>query len=71
MAGVAGSGLTPEHVRAALASLKRTGRVSYRSLEAEGAEVEFLAEPRVSAPRPRKPRTPAPGLLGLFDEPEE
>ena len=71
MAGVADAALTPEHVRAALASLKRAGRVSYRSLNAEGAEVEFLAEPRVSAPRPRKPRTPAPGVLGLFDEPEE
>jgi hypothetical protein len=67
----AAAGLTPEHVRGALASLKRAGRVSYRSLDAEGAEVEFLAEPRVSAPRPRKPRTPDPGVLGLFDEPEE
>jgi hypothetical protein len=62
---------SPEHVRVALASLKRAGRVSYRSLDAEGAEVEFLAEPRIAAPRPRKPRTPSPDLLGLFDEPEE
>jgi hypothetical protein len=29
-------------------------------------------EPRgTSAPRPRKPRKPLPGVLGLFDEPEE
>ncbi|HYR10154.1 MAG TPA: hypothetical protein VEQ60_20440, partial [Longimicrobium sp.] len=62
---------TSDQIRAALASLKRAGRVSYRSLDAEGAEVEFLAEPRVSTPRPRKPRTQAPGVLGLFDEPEE
>lgn len=71
LASAADAGLAPDHVRAALASLKRAGRVSYRSLDAEGAEVEFHAEPRVSAPRPRKPRTPAPGVLGLFDEPEE
>lgn len=71
LASVAESGRTPEQVRAALASLKRAGRVSYRSLDAEGAEVEFLSEPRAIAPRPRKPRTPAPGVLGLFDEPEE
>ena len=70
LAGAA-DGLTPDQVRAALASLKRAGRVSYRSLDAAGAEVEFLAEPRVSAPRPRKPRTPAPGVLGLFDDPED
>jgi hypothetical protein len=69
--GSADAGLTSDQVRAALANLKRAGRVSYRSLDAEGAEVEFLAEPRVSAPRPRKPRTPAPGVLGLFDEPGE
>lgn len=71
LASVADSGLAPEQVRAALASLKRAGRVSYRSLDAEGAEVEFVAEPRVSAPRPRKPRPSAPGVLGLFDEPGE
>jgi hypothetical protein len=71
LAGAADAGLTPDQVRAALAGLKRAGRVSYRSLDAEGAEVDFLAEPRVSSPRPRKPRTPAPGVLGLFDEPEE
>jgi hypothetical protein len=71
LAGAADSGLAPEQVRAALASLKRAGRVSYRSLDAEGAEVEFLAEARPSAPRTRKPRAPAPGVLGLFDEPEE
>ncbi|MBW3572686.1 MAG: hypothetical protein KY467_16445 [Gemmatimonadetes bacterium] len=71
LAGVADSGLAPEQVRAALASLKRAGRVSYRSLDAEGAEVEFLAQPRVAAPRPRRPRKPASGELGLFDEPEE
>lgn len=71
LAGAADAGVTPDQVRAALASLKRAGRVSYRSLDAGGAEVEFLAQPRVSAPRPRKPRTPAPGVLGLFDEPEE
>ncbi|WP_420127878.1 hypothetical protein [Longimicrobium sp.] len=65
------AGLTPEQVRSALTSLKRTGRVSYKSLDAEGAEVEFLTEARVSAPRPRKPRAPIPGVLGLFDEPEE
>lgn len=70
LAGV-DSGLTPDQVRAALVSLKRAGRISYRSLDAEGAEVEFLAEPRVSAPRPRKPRAPAPGVLGLFDDPED
>jgi hypothetical protein len=71
LAGSAEFGLSSEQVRAALASLKRAGRVSYRSLDAEGAEVEFLAVPRVSAPRPRKPRTQDPGVLGLFDEPEE
>jgi hypothetical protein len=71
LAGSAEFGLSSEQVRAALASLKRAGRVSYRSLDAEGAEVEFLAAPRVSAPRPRKPRTQDPGVLGLFDEPEE
>jgi hypothetical protein len=70
LAGAADAGLTPDQVRAALTTLKRAGRVSYRSLDAEGAEVQFLAEPRVAAPRPRKPRTPAPGVLGLFDEPE-
>jgi three-Cys-motif partner protein len=59
----------PEHVRAALAVLKRTGRAAYGFLEAD-AEVEFLA-PRVSAPRPRKTKMPSPDLLGLFDEPEE
>jgi three-Cys-motif partner protein len=61
--------VAPEQVRAALAVLKRTGRAAYGFLEAD-AEVEFL-EPRVSAPRPRKTRTPSPDLLGLFDEPEE
>ncbi|HEY0019810.1 MAG TPA: hypothetical protein VGC13_26155 [Longimicrobium sp.] len=61
--------VAPEQVRAALAVLKRTGRATYGFLEAD-AEVEFL-EPRVSAPRPRKTRTPSPDLLGLFDEPEE
>lgn len=71
LASVAESGLAPEQVRAALASLKRAGRASYRSLDAEGAEVEFLAEPRVAAPRPRKPRKSAPDVLGLFDEPED
>ncbi|HEX2210637.1 MAG TPA: hypothetical protein VHG93_23350 [Longimicrobium sp.] len=71
LAGVADSGLTPEQVRTALALLKRAGRAACRSLDADGAEVEFLAQPRVSAPRPRKPRKPAPGELGLFDEPEE
>lgn len=71
LAGSTEAGVSPDHVRAALASLKRAGRASYRSLDADGAEVEFLAQPRVSAPRPRKPRTPAPGVLGLFDEPEE
>lgn len=71
LASVAESGLAPDQVRAALASLKRAARVSYRSLDAEGAEVEFLAEPRVTAPRPRKPRKSAPDLLGLFDEPED
>jgi hypothetical protein len=70
LAGLVDSGLTPEQVRAALAILKRAGRATYRSLDAEGAEVEFLAKPRVAAPRPRKPRKPAPGELGLFDEPE-
>lgn len=71
LASGADSGLTSEQVRAALTSLKRAGRVSYKSLDAEGAEVEFLAEARVSTPRPRKPRAPIPGVLGLFDEPEE
>jgi hypothetical protein len=71
LSGVADSGLTPEQVHAALALLKRAGRAAYRSLDADGAEVEFLAEPRVAAPRAKKPRAPAPGVLGLFDEPEE
>ena len=70
LGGMADSGLTPEQVHAALALLKRAGRAAYRSLDAEGAEVEFLAEPRVAAPRAKKPRAQAPDLLGLFDEPE-
>ena len=70
LAGLADSELTPEEVQGALALLKRAGRAAYRSLDAESAEVEFLAEPRLSTPRPRKPRKPAPGELGLFDEPE-
>lgn len=71
LAGLADSGLTPEQVHGALALLKRAGRATYRSLDADGAEVGFLAEPRISAPRAKKPRAPAPGVLGLFDEPEE
>ena len=71
LTGAADSGLTGEQMYAALALLKRAGRAAYRSLDTEGAEVEFLAEARFAAPRPRKPRKPAPGELGLFDEPEE
>lgn len=64
---VAGSGHAPEQVRAALAALKRTGRASYRSLDADDAAIEFLADPRPAKPKPRPPR---PGELGLFDDPE-
>lgn len=72
LASAAEAGRTHEQVRAALATLKRAGRVSYKSLDADGAEVEFLAEARPSTPRPRKQRAPSPELLGLFDdEPEE
>jgi hypothetical protein len=71
LGGLVDSGLTPEEVHGALALLKRAGRAAYSSLDADGAEVEFLAEPRVAATRAKKPRAPAPGVLGLFDEPEE
>jgi len=77
LAGLADTGLAPEQVRTALGILKRAGRASFRSLDAEGAEVEFRPEPSVSAasspqstPKPRKPRREAPGLLGLFDDAE-
>lgn len=71
MADAARGGLTPEQLRASLATLKRAGLASYRSVDADGAEIEFLAEPRVAPPRARKPRKRAPGELGLFDDPEE
>lgn len=71
LGGLVDSGLTPEEVHGALALLKRAGRAAYRSLDADGAEVEFLAEPRVAAARAKKPRAPAPDVLGLFDESEE
>jgi hypothetical protein len=71
---LADAGLAPEQVRTALGLLKRDRRAAYRSLEAEGAEVEFLADPAAPppppAPKPRKPRKTIPGVLGLFDEPE-
>jgi hypothetical protein len=71
---LADAGLAPEQVRTALGILKRHRRATYGSLDVEGAEVEFLAEPAAPppppAPKPRKPRKPVPGVLGLFDEPE-
>ncbi len=71
---LADAGLAPEQVRTALGFLKRDRRATYRSLDADGAEVEFLAEPAAPppppAPKPRKARKPVPGVLGLFDEPE-
>lgn len=72
LASLADSGLTPEQVREALAILKRAGRAAYRSLDAPGAEIDFLLEPAPPAPpRKRKARTPTPGELGLFDAPED
>jgi hypothetical protein len=73
LAELADAGLAPEQVRTALGLLKRDRRAAYRSLDADGAEVEFLAEPAAPPPAPkaRKPRKPVPGLLGLFDDPEE
>ncbi len=74
LVGLADAGLAPEQVRTALGYLKRDRRAAYRSLDADGAEVEFIAEPAAPppppAPRPRKARKPVPGVLGLFDEPE-
>jgi len=71
---LADAGLAPEQVRTALGFLKRDRRAAYRSLDADGAEVDFLAEPAAPppppAPKPRKARKPVPGVLGLFDEPE-
>jgi hypothetical protein len=71
---LADAGLAPEQVRTVLGLLKRDRRAAYRSLDAEGAEVEFLAPPAAPplppAPRPRKARKPVAGMLGLFDEPE-
>ena len=68
LAGLAESGLTPEQVRAALAHLKRAGLASYRSLDAEGAEVEFRAEPKEPAPRRPRARKARPEEIGLFDD---
>lgn len=74
LGGLADAGLAPEQVRTALGFLKRDRRAAYRSLDADGAEVEFIAEPAAPppppAPKPRKPRKAVPGVLGLFDEPE-
>jgi hypothetical protein len=71
---LADAGLAPEQVRTVLGLLKRDRRAAYRSLDADGAEVEFLAAPAAPppppAPKPRKARKPVPGMLGLFDEPE-
>jgi hypothetical protein len=71
---LADAGLAPEQVRMALGILKRDRRAAYRSLDADGAEVEFVTEPAAPppppAPKPRKARKPVPGVLGLFDEPE-
>lgn len=72
---LADAGLAPEQVRTALGMLKRDRRAAYRSLDADGAEVEFheppAAPPSPPAPKPKKARKPVPGLLGLFDEPED
>jgi hypothetical protein len=73
LADLADAGLTPEQARTALGMLKRAGRAVYRSLDKDGAEVEFSAAapieaPASAAPRSRKPRTPLPDLLGLFDD---
>jgi hypothetical protein len=72
---LADAGLAPEQVRTALGLLKRERRAAYRSLDADGAEVEFQDPPAVApapppAPKPRKRPAPLPGVLGLFDDPE-
>ena len=53
-AELADDGLAAEQVRTALGILKRSGRASYRSLDAEGAEIEFLTAS--AAPAPNSPR---------------
>lgn len=69
---LADAGLAPEQVRTALGLLKRERRAVYRSLDVEGAEVEFQDSPAASeappAPRPRRRPPPLPGVLGLFDD---
>ena len=69
---LADAGLAPEQVRTALGLLKRDRRAAYRSLDADGAEVDFFTEPAPpppsAGPKPRKAPRPIPGVLGLFDE---
>jgi hypothetical protein len=63
-----GTDVTPDELRRALASLKRTGEVVYRSLADAGAEVEFPETP-VPPARPKRSRRGAEmPLLGLDDE---
>lgn len=70
VASLAESGLAPEDLRAALGLLKRAGRAAYGTLDDEGAEVGFLADP--APPPSRARRTPRrPAAPDLFDPPTE
>lgn len=70
--GLAGTDLTPDEVRRAMAALKRTGEATYRSLSGADAEVAFPETP-VPPARPRRARrgVEMPLLGGLEDEVEE
>ncbi|HEV2150067.1 MAG TPA: hypothetical protein VGR37_21905, partial [Longimicrobiaceae bacterium] len=67
-----GTDVTPDELRRALASLKRTGEAVYRSLADAGAEVEFPEVP-VPPARPKRSRRTAemPMLGGLEEEGRE
>lgn|GEM_PF-2301476 len=69
--GLAGTDLTPDEVRRAMAALKRTGEAAYRSLSDADAEVAFPETP-VPPARPRRARRGAemPLLGGLEYEGE-
>jgi hypothetical protein len=69
-ASLAESGLSSEDLHAALRLLKRSGRAAFRTLDAEGAEVDFLADPAPVTTRARRPRRAAPPEPDLFDPPE-
>ena len=69
-ASLAESGLSSEDLHGALRLLKRSGRAAYRTLDAEGAEIDFLVDPAPSATRPRRPRRAAPPEPDLFDPPD-